>query len=307
MFYYEPMNCERAIIVVGGVGSRNLPWSYANEKCQLPLPDVALGSDRRLTRVTRSVVDFVVEDCITAGIRDFTFIVGEGAINTRRAYAGNPPVEEYFKSRGKEHLLKPIKDVGSRATFEFIEQPYGHGAPYGTTYPLARARDVINQPGQTLVVMGDQLFYRADGSSEAKNLLDGVRKAGDHVKTGMLVMDVPANTINQYGITRLRPDGLLDEIVEKPPIGSIPDRKANASMYVIDKDFVPYIDKNMGQQLHKGNEHMITDALNDYAPSRPVAVVTAGGAYLDCGSPAAYEESFIFMRQRATEALTAER
>lgn len=303
------MNCERAVIVVGGVGSRNLPWSYANEKCQLPLPDVAQAPNRRLAKVTRSVVDFVVGDCLQAGIRNITFVIGENAVNTRRAYNGNPSVDQYFASRGKEHLLRSVQDTQQRATFSFIEQPYRVGMPYGTTYPLALARSVINQPGQTLVVMGDQIFYRDDGSSEAQNLLNGVQAAGNHVRTGMLVMDVDPSKINHYGIARRRPDGLLDEIVEKPAVGSLTDHSANASMYVVDQDILPYVDKNM-EGIRAGNtagtaECMLTDVLNDYAPSRPVAVVTAGGTYLDCGTPTTYEESFLFMHAQAKAALVA--
>jgi len=295
------MRCERAVIVVGGVGSRGLEWTYANEKCQLPLPATVINPDGTRKRATRSVVSFVVDDCLRAGINDFTFIVGEGAVNTRRAYEGNPPVDEYFESQGKAHLLNTIKGIGNRATFRFIEQRFGGDEPYGTTVPVALARESIEQSGSTLIVMGDQLFHRPDGSSEAANLIDATASLG--ASAGMLVKPVDPNAINHYGIAHLRGDGLLDAIIEKPPVGSIPECDANASMYVVDRHIMPYVDKNMAAA--GGGERMFTDVINDFAPSRPVAVVTAGGEYLDCGSPETYEASFLYMREQALALMQA--
>lgn len=291
------MKCERAIIAVGGIGSRMLPWAYANEKCQVPLSQNVIDPQTGKTKkILRPLVDFVVEDCLKAGVRDITLIVGEGSVNTRRLYQGNPSVDEYFRSRGKEHLLKNIQGVNERATFTIIEQPYGNDVPYGTTYPVALARDVINQPGQTLIIMGDQLFYRADGGSEAQNLLDHTKQAG--VMAGMLVMPVDPAIIDRYGIAMYRPDGFLDHMCEKPAIGSITEHDANASLYVVDQRIVRLIDENMHHPHQGGSEHMFTDVMNEYAKTTAVAVVPAVGTYLDCGTPDTYEAARDFMRDQ---------
>jgi UTP--glucose-1-phosphate uridylyltransferase len=291
------MKCERAIIAVGGIGSRMLPWAYANEKCQVPLSQNVIDAKTGKTKkILRPLIDFVVEDCLKAGIHDITLIVGENAVNTRRLYEGNPSVDEFFKSRGKEHLLKNIRSVSERATFTVVEQPYGDDAPYGTTCPVALARDVINQPGQTLIIMGDQLFYRTDGGSEAQNLLDSTERAG--VTAGMLAMPVDPAIIDHYGIAIRRPDGFLDHMREKPAVGSTAENDANASIYVVDQRIVPFIDNNM-QRLPQGvSEHMFTDVMNEYAKATAVAVVLAIGTYLDCGKPDTYEAARDFMRDQ---------
>ncbi len=297
------MECERAVIVVGGVGSRGMPWTYANEKCQLPLPAVAEGPDGRPQMATRSVVDFVVGYCLDAGINDITFVVGEDTVNTRRAYEGNPPVDRYFSSRDKETYLKQIREVGSRAAYHFIPQPYGEDVPYGTTYPLELAKDVIGQEGQTLIVMGDQFFHRPDDSSEVTHFLEGVRT--QNVTTGMLVRDVPPDMIHHYGITRLRPDGFLDRIVEKPAVGSIPEHGANCSMYVVNNSIMPYVTRNMSSPPAGTTEHMLTDVMNEYAQEHPVAVVHADGRYVDCGTTQLWLGSVDHMKRHAEAVIAA--
>ena len=53
------MKCTKAIIPVAGYGTRRLPITKAIEKCMLPV-------------LNRPVVDYVVQDCLRAGIPIFT-------------------------------------------------------------------------------------------------------------------------------------------------------------------------------------------------------------------------------------------
>lgn len=58
------MNVTKAIIMVAGWGTRMLPITKSIEKCMLPIG-------------TRPVIDFVVRDIVSAGIKDIYFVVGE--------------------------------------------------------------------------------------------------------------------------------------------------------------------------------------------------------------------------------------
>jgi len=277
------MNCKRAVIAVGGVGSRMMPAGYAIDKCMLPIPD---GSGRM-----RPLVDFVVQDCIDAGIIDITFIVGEGSTAIRKYYTGNEPVDRYLEARGKAKLLEAVRRIGEKATFTFIPQHYGKNEPYGTSVPLHLARDVVNQPGQTLYLLGDQFFHGA--GSETKRLLEGTASAG--VDTGMLVLPVSPHEVHHYGIVEQR-DGLLTKITEKPAVGSIASTDANLGIMVVTDRIVPYLDKNINHPPTASGEHLFTDVMTAYATDgHDVAVVQAQGTYLDCGTPEAYLATMNYM------------
>jgi UTP--glucose-1-phosphate uridylyltransferase len=56
----------KAIITAGGWGTRRLPITKAIDKSMLPIGN-------------RPIVDYVVEDCLKAGITEIIFIVSEGS------------------------------------------------------------------------------------------------------------------------------------------------------------------------------------------------------------------------------------
>lgn len=70
-----------AIIPVAGWGSRRLPITKAIEKCMLPIGN-------------RPLVDYVVQDCIAAGITDIIFVVSEGSEQLQRYYGHNQALEQ---------------------------------------------------------------------------------------------------------------------------------------------------------------------------------------------------------------------
>ena len=70
----------KAIIPVAGWGTRRLPITKTIEKCMLPVGN-------------RPIIDYVVEDCIKAGITDIYFVVSEGSTQVKRFYSNNPKLE----------------------------------------------------------------------------------------------------------------------------------------------------------------------------------------------------------------------
>ena len=85
----------KAIIPVAGWGTRRLPVTKAIEKCMLPVGN-------------RPIVDYVVQDCITAGITDIYFVVGEQSGQLHDFYRNNVELNDYLRRNGKEDLLPLI-------------------------------------------------------------------------------------------------------------------------------------------------------------------------------------------------------
>ena len=66
----------KAIIPVAGWGTRRLPITKTIEKCMLPIGD-------------RPLVDYVVRDCLAAGITELIFVVGEDSDQLQNYYRSN--------------------------------------------------------------------------------------------------------------------------------------------------------------------------------------------------------------------------
>src|SRR6476659_3713685 len=87
------MNITKAIIAVAGYGTRRLPITKTLEKCMLPVGN-------------RPVVDYLVQDCIEAGITDIIFVVNERHEQIKHYYTGrNESLEAYLEKNGKSDEL----------------------------------------------------------------------------------------------------------------------------------------------------------------------------------------------------------
>ncbi|HEY5806208.1 MAG TPA: sugar phosphate nucleotidyltransferase [Candidatus Saccharimonadales bacterium] len=267
------MTCTKAIIPIAGYGTRRLPITKAIEKCMLPVGN-------------RPVIDYVVEDCIRAGITEFLFVVGEEFDQIRRYYGQNQLLEDYLENKGKVDELEQVRALTKKARFHYVVQDQYQ--PYGTAVPVWLCRHLVKKDEKVLVVFGDQFFYRPDGGSE---LADFIKQA-EAAKTpsAMLANEVDWNDVSQYGIVvTKKPNGqeLYEKIIEKPARDEAPTNLSNASCFVFDHNIFPFIEDNLDQEFE--GEHFLTDPLNAYAAAgNDIAVIRAKGEYLDCGTTKAW-------------------
>lgn len=265
------MKCTRAIIPVAGFGTRRLPVTKSVEKCMLPV-------------LNRPIIDYIVQDCIAAGISEFYFVVGEDCVQLRNYYGRNLPLEQHLIDTNKQDLLSlvaPQKGV----KFEFIVQKQGSGQPYGTSVPVWLAWQLLPKDNEkVLVIMGDQFIYNSDGQSEAAHFLKNAQSA--NAASAMLAIEVPQSEVSKYGIIATRRSDkidLFDHVVEKPKPKDAPSNLNNASFYLFDKHFFNFLQADM-KQTHDG-EFMITDPLNAYVSAgNDIVVIRNRGEYLDCGT-----------------------
>ncbi|MGH7196283.1 MAG: sugar phosphate nucleotidyltransferase [Candidatus Saccharimonadales bacterium] len=127
------MNISKAFIPMAGYGTRRLPVTKALEKCMLPIGN-------------RPIVDYVVGDCLKAGVTDIIFVVGEQFNQLQTYYGRNMLLEEYLKDKGKTKELEEIIDLSEKATFHYVVQDQHQ--PYGTAVPVALCADLVNDDEQ---------------------------------------------------------------------------------------------------------------------------------------------------------------
>jgi UTP--glucose-1-phosphate uridylyltransferase len=262
------MKCKKAIIALAGYGGRRVPITKAVEKCMIPVGN-------------RPIVDYIVDDCIAAGITDIIFVVGEQASQIRTFYGHNQLLEDYLVKNHKLDALTTVSDLKTKARFHFVLQDSKQ--PYGTTVPLWLARDYIEKDETFLFLYGDNIFYREDGGSAIADFLKDTEASG--VDNAMMVVEVPRETVDQYGIvaTEQRDNAeLFTRIVEKPKIEEAPSNLNNAGCFMLRHGIFEHAERGMS---HPGQEQFFTDPLNWYHEAgNDIAVVRCKAEYLDCGS-----------------------
>lgn len=235
--------------------------------------------------LNRPVIDYIVQDCIAAGIIDFYFVVGEECQQLRTFYDRNFLLEAHLREHSKLDMISSVQPPAG-CNFHYIVQP-GVGA-YGTSVPVYLAREVIGQNEKVLVIMGDQFLFHADGGSEAAHFLQAAQAAD--TDSAMLALEVPHEEVYKYGIIATQPHGefeLFESIVEKPRVEDAPTNLNNASFYLFDKTFFEVLEEDM--QRPRTGEYFITDPLNTYVQrGSSIAVVRSTGEYLDCGTVAGW-------------------
>lgn len=260
------MNCTKVIIPVAGYGTRRLPITKAIDKCMLPVGD-------------RPIVDYVVEDCLKAGVTDVIFVVGEQFDQLQTYYGRNLLLEEYLEKKGKTKELDIIVGLAEKANFHYIVQDQHQ--PYGTAVPVALCADMIEDDEQVLVFMGDDFLYNSDGSSEAARLLESVKSAG--ATAGMLAVEIPQKDVGLYGVVRTE-GGAFKEIVEKPKPEEAPSNLINISKYLFDKELIEY-SRDIAYRHQINGERYVTEALNMYEKTgKKIVVKAVKGNYLDGGT-----------------------
>lgn len=255
-------SCTSAIIMVAGYGTRRLPVTKTIEKCMLPFGN-------------RPVVDYVVQDCIAAGITDIYFVVGEQSTQIRDYYRTNIDLKDYLVRNGKENLLPLIAPPNVR--FHYVTQPSSGNR--GTADAISRAVEVIPEGESVVVLGGDDCIYREDGSEIAR-LIEAAGEDG----CSMIGVRVEREKLSAYGVIEADETGNFVSIHEKPAVEDAPSDMINVSKYVFSPELLRLTQEYVAQENPSG-EYLITEPINSYvAAGGHMKVVPAEGEYLDSGT-----------------------
>lgn len=258
------MEVTKAIIPVAGRGTRRLPITKTIEKCMLPIGN-------------RPIVDYVVRDCLLAGITEVIFVIGEGSTQLEQYYRRDTELEDYLRYRGKEELIPAVTSLQG-VKLNFVVQP-NDDARYGSAIPVGLAADYIEEGESAVVLMGDDFIYNSDGSSETRRLIDAASKDG----AAMIGVNVDRQQVSRYGVIQFGEPGEYQAIIEKPSPAEAPSTLINVSKYLLPKKAI-----DMARDIEvnaKRGEYEITDAVNKFVTDGgTIAIHQAVGEYLDGGS-----------------------
>lgn len=260
------MSISKAIIAVAGWGTRRLPVTRSIEKCMLPVGN-------------RPVVDYVVQDCVLAGITDIYFVVNKGDTQVENFYTRNQSLEEYLQREQKPEYMK-FTQPPPNIRFFYIDQDTSQR--YGTAIPVGLCAPYI-KPGESVAyITGDDFIYNADGSSELSRQIGSTPDG----QCSMLSVQVDPASVSKYGVIEFTEDGHYYQIVEKPENADMaPSNSINVSQYVLNYELVKAVEGYT--QAPISGEYRITDPINQYVQvgGGAMNVVPSQGQYLDTGDP----------------------
>lgn len=258
----------KAIITDAGFASRFLPITKTIPKAMLPLGN-------------RPIMQFVVEECVQAGIQEIIIVATP---------EGRPIYEDYFYnnvhhihkqliSQGKEERYDVVRQVLSLPKINIIEQD--QKLPYGNGSPIVSARDYIADDEAFLVLYSDDVIF---GASDAKALIDEFDKHPD-ANAIVAAQEVDPSQVDKYGIFQLKEGSKLDYIVEKPSVGKAPSTLASYGRYLLTPEVFEHLNPD---NLGLDDELWTVDAITKMANSGDVYVVSTEGHWVTTGDPKNY-------------------
>jgi UTP--glucose-1-phosphate uridylyltransferase len=234
----------KAVIPAAGLGTRFLPATKATPKEILPVIDTP-------------TIQYIVEEAVSAGLRDVLMITGRGKRSIEDYFDRNQELEEALEAKGDEQGLALIRASSELADMYYVRQ----GSPRGLGHAvLCAAEHVGNAP--FAVLLGDDMIDRRDAL--LRRMIDVRKRVGGSV---IALMEVEPSQISQYGSAAIKPtdeDDLVTvtDLVEKPHPSEAPSNWIVIGRYICDPAVFAVLRET---QPGRGGEIQLTDALRTLA------------------------------------------
>ena len=136
------MEITKAVIAVAGSGTRLLPATKSQPKEMLPIID-------------KPIVQYLVEELVEAGIKDIIIVNQANQGSMTDYFDSHVEIETYLEKRGKEEMLRRLREIPRLANFIFLRQTKDY--PYGNATPLLLVKSLIKENEPFVYAFGDDL------------------------------------------------------------------------------------------------------------------------------------------------------
>lgn len=257
---------KKAIIPVAGLGTRFLPATKAQPKEMLPLVD-------------KPVIQYVVEEAISAGIECIVLITGRGKQAIENHFDVAYELEDTLSRRGKQDDLELLQHITNLAQFAYVRQ----GEPLGLGHAVLCAQHTIGEEPFALL-LGDDVFDERDPALSA--LVAAHQATG---KSVVGVQEVPRAHVSRYGIVN-QPHAAtgwwdVQQIVEKPSPEKAPSHWAVVGRYILTKEVFEHL---RALEPGVGGEYQLTDALEQLAQGGRLVAAPIPARRYDTGNKLDY-------------------
>lgn len=271
---------RKAIIPAAGYGTRFLPATKAQPKEMLPIVD-------------KPIIQYVVEDAVSAGIEDIIIVTGWTKRTIEDHFDYPFELEKRLEESGKYEALEEIRRIANLANFYYVRQK----GPLGNATPILNAKRFIGDE-PFLVLWGDD-FIEAK-PSRSRQLVEAFEKLDASAVLGSLRLGKPED-YKRYGYAAGKEveKGILkiENLIEKPGVGRIDSDYAVISGSVYGPEMFGAIEEAMRrlEQENTPRELVYIDAVNILLEqNKPCyAVEVQGGKYYDCGNKLEYLKTVV--------------
>jgi UTP--glucose-1-phosphate uridylyltransferase len=238
----------KAVIPAAGLGTRFLPATKALPKEMLPIVD-------------KPVIQFVVEEAVSAGLSDLLMITGRNKNALENHFDRVAELEHVLADKGDEKKLFAVQESSQLADIHYTRQ----GDPKGLGHAVLRAKSHVGEHSFAVLLGDDVIDYR---DSILPSMLKLHEQTGDNV---VALMEVPMDQIHLYGAAKVTEDGdsvIIKDLVEKPAAKDAPSNLAVIGRYVLRHEMFEILE---GTAPGRGGEIQLTDALQFAAKNKDVA------------------------------------
>lgn len=262
---------RKAIITDAGFASRYLPITKTMPKAMLPLGN-------------RPIMQLMVEECAEAGIEEIIIVATPEGKPIYKDYFNNGVnrIRKQLSAQDKADRYEPVQHVLDFPKIVVITQD--PSLPYGNGSPVASAQKFVEDEEAFLVLYSDDVVFGQPG--DAKVLVDSYENDPSS-EAIIMAQEVAPTVVNKYGIISFQEgsEERLDNIIEKPAVGSAPSELASYGRYLLKPSiFEHLIPHNTG----KDDELWTVDAITEIAKQNPVLVEKTKGQWLTTGDPENY-------------------
>jgi len=275
------MKINKAVIPAAGFGTRFLPQTKAMPKEMLPIVD-------------KPVIQYVVEEAVTAGIEDIIMVTGwhKRAIEDHFDYPFE--LEKRLEEWGKQDRIEGLRKIADLANFIYVRQK----GPYGNATPIKSVEHLIKDD-PFLVLWGDDFMLASP--TRAKQLIDAYHTYESPILCG-IITDNPDDG-DRYAFVEGQDLGngtwKVNRLIEKPGKGKAPSRLAVVSGYVLTPQIFPILKTQMPG---KGGEYYLPEAIDTLAKEHPIyAIEVQNGKYYDTGNKLEYMKTVVDLALRHPE------
>ncbi len=268
------MEVKYAVIPCAGHGTRFLPITKGVPKEMCPIVD-------------RPTLDYIVEECLDAGITDIVLIVSEGKDDIKKYYDVDSKYEEELRKNGKDEYATLIHKIATKAKFHYVTQY----ELLGLGHAVLQAKEVVGK-NNFVVCCGDDICTY-EGRSPVTQLVESFIKNGGFTVVGG--QTVEHKNIVKYGSMDVKSNVAprtyeLKGIIEKPKLDEAPSDLASLGKWVFNYKIFEELENT---PRGAGGEIQLTDAIARLLGKEPVYFYDFVGKRYDCGDKLGYLTAII--------------
>lgn len=273
------MKVRKAVIPAAGLGTRFLPATKSQPKEMLPIVD-------------KPTIQYIIEEAAAAGVEDIIVVTGRNKRSIEDHFDRSIELELELERKGKDELLKMVKEIPEIANIHFIRQKQ----PLGLGHAVLTASHFIGDE-PFAVLLGDDVVV------SRKPVLQQMVEVFNEYKTSILgVQEVSEEVVHKYGIVDGRhvDDNIykVKDLVEKPAREVAPSRIAILGRYILTPTIFSYLET---QEPGAGGEIQLTDGLKRLAQNEAMYAYIFKGHRYDVGTKIGFLQANIEFALRNPE------